>query len=250
MSRLKETALLAAILSISLLSCKKSDDVNPPVEHAPRLSVRLTEQYLQGSNIDSAWVTWKTDDQIQRIGMQLRKDSLIADIHQLKEGVGELKIHLFSNKKINNQYPTQWVLTKKINLRHASPASYAGPVSFFDSAWLPRVALKDGIGHKGTVGLRPEDPYFLIEDLQPALYSLTVDKGYWNTIGGISWGGGKTWTCAGECIRNRKTIEDESFFGDIPGRIGAKSWNHISIVILYEIDKNGGGWTLSLEYEP
>jgi hypothetical protein len=250
MSRLKETALLVAILSISFLSCKKSDDSNSPMEHTPLLSVRLNGQYLPAGSIDSAWVTWKTSDQVQRIRMLLRNDSLVADMHQFKEGAGQLKILLFSNKTINNQYQTQWLLTKNISLSYATPTSFAGPSSFFDNAWLPRVELKDAIGHKGIVGLRPEDPYFLIEDLQPALYSLTVDKDYWNTIGGVSWAGGKTWVCDGDCIKNRAGVEDDSFFEDMPGRIGSKSWNHISIVILYTMDKNGGGWILSLEYEP
>ena len=250
MSILKQTALLTAIFAILFLSCKKRGDINSPTEPAPLLSVHLNERYLDQGNVDSAWVIWKTSEIIQRIRMQLRHDSLIADMHQFKEGSGELEIQLFSNKKLDNQYRTQWVLTKKTSLNYATPPSYAGPFSFFDDAWLARAELKDGIGHKGTVGLRPEDAYFLIEDLQPDLYSLTVDKGFWQTIGGVSLAGRKIWTCDGECIKNRRRIEDESFFDDIPGSIGSKSWNHITIVVRYEIDENGGGWLLSLEYEP
>ena len=249
MIRLKQMALLTAILPMAFFSCKKSNGGNSPSPFRPLLPVSL-KSYLDPGSVDSAWATWKTSTQVQRSKMLIRHDSLIADLQPFTEGAGELKIQLFSNKKLNNQYKTQWVLTKNITLSYATPPSYAGPSSFFDDAWLPRVKLEDGIGHKATVGLRPEDPYFLIEDLEPHLYSLTVDKAFWNTIGGVSLGGEKIWTCNGDCIKDRKSVEDDSFFDDIPGRIGSRSWNHISIGIAYETDKNGGGWLLSLEYEP
>ena len=45
-------------------------------------------------------------------------------------------------------------------------------------------------------------------------------------------------------------VENTNYFDMIPGRIGARTWKHISIIILYQVNDNGEGWVLQLEFEP
>ncbi len=151
---------------------------------------------------------------------------------------------------MSNQYFTEWLFKKTISIEKTKAVSYTGPKTFFDTSWLPRVLLKDGIGHAALLGLRPEDPYFLVKDLQQNVVSLSVEKAYWQTKGGVQQVGGGVFTCKTGCVNGNGDVENFQFFHFLPNQIGARNWNHISLTVLYETDPNGGGWLLTLEHEP
>lgn len=212
------------------------------------LSVKLDGGYLEASQVDSAFASWlpapgNPVTVAQRVKMQVRYDSLVVRLDEFTEGKGTLTIQVYTHKKYYNQYRSQFISTRHFLLQHQQPRSYQGPQSFFDADWLPRVELKDGIGHEAVVALRPGDPYFLVKQPPHALYQLVVDRGYWKTKQGISFSGGAIWECKINCT----DIENTDFFTVLPGRIANKPWDHISITILFEIKADGEAWLLTLE---
>lgn len=237
--------LLAATLLVT--SCRKTANENNPAPPAKKFfSVKLNQAYMGSADVDSAFAYWKINGQKQRIRLSKSNDSLYTEMANFTEGTGELTVHVFSNKKYSNQYYGQWVSVKTVSLQKTNAASFNGPSSFYDADWFPRVHLKDAIGHEATIALRPDDAYFLVKDPNHALVKLTVDRGYWKTVGGIQLAGRDVWQCYSNCTGTANT----EFFKSLPGRIGTKPWNHISIVILFEVDEEGLGWIIDLEYEP
>ncbi len=243
MKRICVPVILACL--VSLTSCEK-DNLPPPQENKPgELSVKLQPDYLNAEQVDSAFIIWRINDQVHRERMVVRNDSLLYPLENLPEGQGELSIHIYSNKKYSRQYPGQWLLKKNIQLKRNNSLALEGPDSFFDSDWFPRVELSDAIGHVAVIALRPDDAYFMVKDPGHEIYSLAVDRGYWKTKGGIALAGRDIWRCQQSCTDR----SDEDFFKSLPGRIGDKPWNHISVYILFEINAGGEGWVLSLEHE-
>lgn len=240
------------ILSIAfcafLLSACSDKDLEPgqPVNPGPALlSVKLGSQYLSAAKVDSAIAIWKLNGQEQRFKMIVRNDSLITPMEPFQEGTGQLLIYVYSNIKYRNQYLGEFAFRKTVALQKTQGLSYNGPVSFNDAAWFPRVELKDGIGHRAVVALRPDDPYFMVEDPEwHNVYEYVVDRSYWKTVGGIQFVGGNTWECKNNCTG----VDNEEFFANLPARIGDRPWNHISIYILFSTDQNGG-WAINLEHE-
>ncbi|MBL7745572.1 MAG: hypothetical protein JNN00_19025 [Chitinophagaceae bacterium] len=236
--------IMLPVVLLVATACKK-DPAPPAPPSKALLSVKLDQPYLTTTQVDSAFAIWKTNGQEQRIKLIISNDSLLAETAVFNEGNGELTLHIYSNKKYRNQYPGEWVSHKNISIHKTKAVSYTGPASFYDAAWFPRVDLKDAIGHRAIIALRPDDAYFLVKDPGHALFKLVVARGYWNTTGGVHYIGGNTWECNTQCTG----VANEEFFSTLPQRIGNKAWNHISVTILFSTDGNGG-WLLTLEHEP
>jgi hypothetical protein len=240
------TSVLITVLMISFSACKKDKHNNPPAPvTTPILSVKLNQQYLAPGQVDSAFAIWKINGQQQRIKMAIRHDSLISEMKVFNEGNGELSLHIFSNKKYSNQHYGQWLSKKTLSLQKTKAISYNGPSSFYDVAWFPRVELADGIAHKAIVALRPDDAFFLVKHPGHAITKLVVERSYWKTIGGIQLAGTGIWECTGGCT----DVANDEYFRFLPGAIGTKPWNHLSIIVLFETTHNGEGWGLSLEHD-
>jgi hypothetical protein len=237
-------SLLFVSLLLASVGCKKNPEAVSPAK-SPVLSVQLTQAYLRGTQVDSAFVNWKTGSTQQRFKMEQRNDSLVVPMNAFIEGNGELTIHIFANKKYSNQYLGQWLLRKTVRLEKTKTTSYTGPASFFDTDWFPRVELKDAIGHEATIALRPDDAYFIVKDPGHPIQQLTVERSYWKTVGGIQLAGREIWQCSSNCTG----IANEEHFKTLPQRIGTKPWNHISIVVFFQVDDNSG-WIIDLEHEP
>lgn len=234
--------LLGLLLSFS--SCKK-DPIGPPQVVASVLSVKLHQTYLAAAHIDSAFATWKINGSEQKARLQLSGDSLKADINSWQEGNGTITLHIYANKKYSNQYLGQWVSVKQVSFQKHASLHFEGPQSFSDAAWLPRVYLKDQIGHEAVVALRPDDAYFFVKNPGHSFLRLTVDRAYWKTTGGVFLAGEMIWRCTQNCT----DVVEEDYFKALPQRIGNALWNHISIIILFETDINGGGSVLTLEQD-
>jgi hypothetical protein len=237
------TSILCVLVLFSSCRRDRHDVITVP---QPILSIKLSAPYLAQAQVDSAFAIWNVNNHQQRIRLTISHDSLIAPMNLFEEGNGKMTLHIFSNKKYSNQYYGQWVSRNMITLKKTTALSYNGPASFNDAAWLPRVELKDAIGHKAIVGLRPDDAFFVVKDPGHAITRLTVDRGYWKTVGGIAMAGRGIWECRANCT----DAVNEDYFSFLPGMIGTRPWNHISIAILFEVNDNGEGWMVSLEHEP
>lgn len=238
-------SIILSAFIFSINSCKKDKDPVSTPGPLPVLAVKLSPSYLAASQVDSAFAIWVTGTAQQRVKMEVRNDSLITPLSLLNEGNGELTIHLFTQKKYQNQYLGQWLLRKTVSLQKTKALSYSGPSSFNDADWLPRVKINDGVGHEAIVALRPDDAYFLVKDPGHPVAKLVVERSYWKTIGGVQAVGQKVWECTTGCMGQA----NEEFFRNFPAMIGTKPWNHISIIILFEINNNGQGWGISLEHD-
>lgn len=237
-------AAVVIILLSGIGGCKKD---SPDLHTGNKsLSIKLNETYLGAAQIDSAFALWKTKNGEQRIKFRTSNDSLLIDMDQFTEGEGELFFFIYSNKKYSNQYYGQWFAARNAVMLKTKNLNYQGPVSFYDAGWYPRVQLNDAIGHEAIIALRPDDAYFIVKNPGHTLTRLVVDRGYWKTVGGIQLAGRDVWECMANCTGKI----NNDFFKSLPGRIGNKPWNHISIAILFEINDNGEGWILSLEHEP
>jgi len=181
----------------------------------------------------------------QRVPLRISNDSLVADMGAFQPGRGFLTVKVFSNKKFQLQYLSDWNYSADAVIVKESSFSIQGPENFADPKWFPRVQLKDAIGHEATVALRPEDPYFEVKDSRHPLYKLVVDRTYWKTKGGINTIASATWE--GEV--GVRSVINTTFFKILPQQIGNRQWNHISIVVLFETNAMGEAWVLSLEHD-
>lgn len=242
-------AWLALILLLSFVSCRKDHEVVIPPQKG-HLSVNLAEQYLGAAQVDSAIATWTVGEEKNQVRMLVRNDSLIAELEQFREGNGTLIIQVFSNKKFGNQYKSQWLFQNATQINRKKDLGFEGPASFFDSGWKPRVDLTDAIGHRAIIGMRPDDAYFKIVGVGPEVKSLTVDKSYWKTTGGVQLAGQGIWKCSNACTDCSGNVENDEYFKMMPDHMKNAPWNHISLIVLYETNQTGMGWLLTLEFEP
>ena len=119
--------------------------------------------------------------------MNVSHDSLIVNMDLFREATGKMSIEIFSNKKFNNQYYSRWVLKKDASIQKEVSINFNGPSSFFDADWMPRVELTDYVGHDSVLGLRPDDSYFLIKNVQPDVLQLTLKKAIGNLAAEFKW---------------------------------------------------------------
>jgi hypothetical protein len=236
-------AFSMALAALLVTSCRKDKHEQPGPSSPALLVIKVDRPYLSIAQVDSAFATWTVNGQQQRIQLNKHNDSLSVPINRFQNGSGQLELHIFANKKYRNQYSSEFLFKKAVTIEGNTSIGFSGPASFLDPAWFPRVDLKDAIGHRAIVALRPEDPFFLIKSPGHATLEYTVDRGYWKTVGGIALAGRDVWTCNNACT----DVPNEQHFLSLPGRIGNKPWNHISIAILFVVDDIGGGWILDFE---
>jgi hypothetical protein len=234
-------AIAAILLSTG---CSKEDD-NIPAPANSLLSVKFNQNYLTNAEVDSAYALWNVNGLEQKIKLSISSSSLLAEMKQFNEGTGELTLQIFSNKKYYNSYKGEFTSKNTVTLQKNKAVSFNAPASFFDTAWMPRVLIKDGIGHSALLGLRPDDPFFIVKKPAHDYYRIAVDRGYWKTSGGIQLAGRDVWECNSDCT----DVENNDYFKTLPGRIGTKPWNHISVTILFQTNDSGEGWVLNLEHD-
>lgn len=232
----------AFLLLLISSSCKKDPVISKPITKT-LFTIKLDQQYFGSSGVDSAFVTWETNGLSQKILLEKSNDSLIAQMDQFNEGTGKLSLKVFSNKKFRNQYKTQFIGIRDASLQKTKAINFNGPTSLLDMDWKPRVELWDVIGHSAIIGVRPDDPYFLVKDVKAEVIKLTVDKSFWK---GLNMAGQGIFECRSGCSGN---IENSTAFSHLPGQIGSKEWNHIEIYVLYEKSLSGEGWVLSLTHD-
>lgn len=240
---MKSSFLSIAILLVLIFSsCKKDPVIIKPIAK-PLFSIKLDQQYLGSTGVDSAFVTWEANGQSQKVLLEKRNDSLIAQMDQFNEGTGKLSFQVLSNKKLRNQYKMQYIGSRDVSLQKTKAINFNGPTSLLDADWKPRVELWDVIGHSAIIGIRPDDPYFLVKDVKTEVIKLTVDKSFWK---GLNMAGQGIFECRSGCSGN---IENSTAFSHLPEQIGTKEWNHIEIYVLYEKNLSGEGWVLSLTHD-
>lgn len=238
---------IAFILLVT--ACKKENNPGIPTVPKNQLIVALNAQYMDGSKLDSALAVWNVNGRQTIVKMALGHDSLLADLDAFQEGDGHLTLQLYSTIKFENQYSSQWLQEKDLSLKHNRSVAFDGPSGFKDANWLPRVQLRDGIGHLAVVGLRPEDPFFQVINVPAGVLQLVVSREYWHTKSGPVKVGGGEFQCSGGCKNSEGDVINNTFFHFLPQQVGTKTWNHIEIVILYIEDKNGGGFVLSMTHD-
>lgn len=231
-----------------LSSCAKKPVCPEPRPELKALAVALDKNYLGAGLVDSAFALWETGTQQQRILLSKSNDSLVAGLKQFATGQGRLSLQLFTQIKFGTSNSSQWVYSKEATINPNRELIVAGPGSFQDAHWKPRVEIKDAVGHFAVVALRPDDPYFFVKDVADNLRKLVVGREYWRQGGGVFKVGGGEWQCSSNCRNSYGHVENSQFFSFLPDQIGNSSWNHIEITVLYQTDDWGGGPVLSLTH--
>ncbi|MBN9381854.1 MAG: hypothetical protein J0H74_13875 [Chitinophagaceae bacterium] len=241
--------ILAVAVCLGLCSSCKKDRVSPePGPGNRNISVELDRSYIGALLVDSAVAIWEISGQQTQVLLQKNGDTLHTDMQGFQPGNGTLTIKVFSKLKFGVSYLSQWVFSRQLTLSGKNGLVIAGPKSFSDEQWKPRVELKDGIGHFSVVALRPDDPYFFVKDVPDNLNKIVVARDYWKQGGGVFRIGGGEWQCTVNCRNGNGHIENREFFSFLPAQIGTASWNHIEITILYVEDEWGGGAVLSMTH--
>jgi hypothetical protein len=210
------------------------------------MAVNLDNLYIPSNRIDSAIATWNMGIHHQeiRLVMNIEQNKLTANLEKFMEGTGKLTITLFSQKRFGNHRSSEFVMEKDLAIDHKNSVAFSAPASFNDMSWSPRAVLADGIGHVAVVALRPDDPYFMVKGVPANLTKMVVYRSYWNTAGGGRLIAGREWECSTGCSNSNGNIENKQFFSFLPAAIGNSAWNHIEIVLKYEVPNN---WTYLLD---
>lgn len=242
---IRSFCLLALILFL-LGSCRKDKENTHTPEADTVLYLRFAGNYVQVNQVDSALLLWKEGSLEHQLKFTQRNDSLFIPIKDLPAGEREWEVLVFAQKRYANQYQGIWSTRQTLSLPGKQSIVLSAPASFTDAAWKPRVHLRDAIGHAATIALRPDDPYFLISPTTHNTLKYVLERTYWSTVGGPNAIASKIWECSNNCV----SLPNESFFTDFVQRIGSRTWNHISLVVVFETDPNGMAWILNLEWEP
>ncbi|RYZ19681.1 MAG: hypothetical protein EOO10_24050 [Chitinophagaceae bacterium] len=249
---MKPTAFVLPLLLGLLVfsSCRKDaqhDTQPPPVQVPAVLSINLNDFYMPANKIDSALAVWEVNGTRQQIELDAVENKLTANLETFIEGAGKMTLTLYTKIKFGNHTSSQWVLEKEMAVNHKTSTAFSAPGNFNDMLWSPRALLKDGVGHSAVVALRPDDPYFLVKDVPANFEKIVVYRGYWSTTGGVRLVSGREWECFTGCINANGSIENKEFFTFFPTSIGNKAWNHIEIVVVYELP-NGWAYLLDLNH--
>ena len=238
------------ILVVLFSSCKKDKEEAPAPAPQPDkdLTISLNAAYMPGSKIDSAIVSWEVNGETKTVKMQVAEDKLTAPLNAFTEGNGVLKLQLYSNLKFV-YFSSVWLQEKQLVLKHKEAVSLQGPSGFEDIQWLPRVLLHN-IYMKifATVGLRPSDPYFFVDDAEKNYNEIWISREYWKTRQGLQKVAGGVWECTSNCLNEKGDILNTDFFKFLPTQAGTKKWDHIEIVVRYLTDPAGGGYLLDMNY--
>ena len=235
-------AALSAAIPLLLLSCKK--EVLPVEPKNEKLGVVLNATYLGSALLDSALIHWSTTGQDTVIRAELIGEEVTVSSRGLKPGRGRLSIVMDTRKQFA-RFNSQWTFQKDILLEPGGHPFLAGPASFNDTAWLPRVRLYNEIMKvNALVGLHPRDPYFRILAANKLAHEIWVSREYWKTKGSLSKTGGGVWECRTGCINNDGDVVNTDFFAFLSGQIGNRKYDHIEVVIRYLEDAAGGGYSL------
>lgn len=236
------------VLVMLFSSCKKDKQETPAPQPDKDLTINLNAAYMPGNKIDSALVSWELSGQTKTVKMQVAGDKLTAPLSAFTEGEGVLKLQLYSNVKFV-YHSSLWLQEKRLVLKQKEAVNLDGPSGFEDIQWTPRVLLHN-IYMKifATVGLRPGDPYFFVNEAEKNYKEIWISREYWKTRQGLQKVAGGVWECKSNCLNEKGDILNTEFFKFLPNQAGTKKWDHIEIVIRYFTDPTGGGYLLDMNY--
>lgn len=232
-------------ITLFLSSCKKTASPAPDAQpiRAPRFEVLLQPYMIEV--LDSAFVQSESNGVSKRIQLNRSGDTLFCSIDSIARGEGSWSCTLYPHKL---EAGRRWLWTTEKQLLQNdghSLLSYKGPTCFTDSAWLPRLYIPDPVLNLTFIaGLRPSDPYFLLENVNPKWVDIEVYKEFYKTKGGISQVGTASFTCLNNCPLVNKKMENLNSFAGMPARIGDRKWDHIEISASFGDGNYRNGWSL------
>jgi hypothetical protein len=228
--------LLAAVFLVN--ACKKDSKADDISTGNAGLEVRLNNQYMPGSKIDSAIAIWETGGQAETEKMVLSSDILSVSLKKFTPGNGRLTIQLYTKTKLGN-HNLQWERRVDFSIEHSERIRMAGPANLEDLHWFPRIIMIDPpTGFTAIIALNPHDAYFLVKNIPPQWNKIELERGYYKIPGGAESVARGLWKCNNECTG---VIENRSFFEYLPLQIGNRPWRMVEIgVALYNNTQQPG----------
>lgn len=241
MIRIANLKLLAYLLLalLTFQSCNKDGATVVPAPADPDriLTVLLNPDYLPAEKIDSACLIWKnTDGSADSVLLDAINGNLQVSFDRLPDMETEYRLQLYTSLNLS-MHRLLWEKKFVATLVSQFAVNVAAPVELNDVNWLPRIMLNDQTGLLAFSGIRPTDPYFEVCKVHRSWQQITVDRSYWNTIGGVQHVAGGVWKGTG-VLDATGSYRNDNFFSFIPEQIGNQPWNHIEIIMLFTNDTN------------
>lgn len=217
---------------ILFIGCRKDQENDNSSMHRSFIKIRLNENYLDAGKIDSVVGNWSISTATQRVSFQIKSGYLQASTDNLMEGSGTLKLQLYTRNKVDT-LDLQWERSINWNFQRGKAIEITGPASLKDRTWQPRVIFKDArLKLYAVIALWPDDPYFELRSADPKWKYLTVDRRYYDVLGGTKIGGG-VWLCPEGCYDSERKIINDDYFKFLPGQIGNSSWKIAEIHVRF-----------------
>lgn len=243
-----KTGLLTFLMAVTLLACKK-DTIEPePIpDHDKKYINVVLHPYLQPSEVDSAIAKWRVGGVEKVVKLALRTDSLYADVQSFASGAGTLTVQIYSNKKLA-QKSLQYGRAVNLNLQHTHNVRINGPENFQDQNWKPRIIFKlresNHLHITAIVAIRPEDPYFEFQKIDPAWrHRILLERVYYK-LGPphsvIAEGG---WDCTNNCPGGSGDYINTTHFQFLAQQANNRSWDRVEFLLRFYSAPNNAAET-------
>ena len=232
-------SLLVVVISFGFIACNKDKEDEPistPGNSNFFVSVLLNPEYAPAEKVDSAFISWEQDGKQDSVKFEVLNGDLKVPFSLLPQQEKSFRISLLTSIKIG-QRKLLWEKKFTTSLAQKNALNIAAPFDINDVNWLPRVILNDQSGLVAFSGLRPADPFFHIHKIGKEWHSITVDRSYWNTVGGVQKVAGAIWQ-GNNVLNPGGSYTNESFFSSFPAKIGTTAWNHLELIMLFATADN------------
>jgi hypothetical protein len=235
---MKFSVLTIVLLAATMVACKKDPVTTQPGPNPARKIKLLLNDYVSVDKIDSALVNWNLNGAGHRLKLMPDAYDMSASIADLVAGNGKLTIQIFSKNKLDNK-SLQYERVVNLGLQPDTAVIVTGPNLFEDLNWNPRIIFN----HRGpyammkvtaVVGIRPNDPYFELIDINAAWRSrIVVERAYYDTADLTTPVAVGTWDCQQGCTDSSGNYKNETFFSFLPQQIGNRIWQRAQFFIRF-----------------
>ncbi len=226
------------LVAATMVACRKDTVSSQPQLNPVKKIKVLLNDYVSADKIDSAIVNWNLNGADHRLKLQPDGYDMSANTTGLVPGSGKLTIQIFSKNKMDNK-SLQYERVVNVALQPNTAVTVTGPNLFDDLNWNPRIIFN----HRGpyammkvtaVVGIRPDDPYFELIDINDAWRSrIVVERAYYDTAHLSAPVATGTWNCQQSCTDAAGHYKDSTFFSFLPQLINNRTWNRVQFLVRF-----------------
>lgn len=235
---MKLSVLVFTLLATTMVACKKDPVITQPGTNPMKKVKLLLNDYVSVNKIDSAIVNWNLNGAGHRLKLMPEDYDMTASIADFVPGNGKMTIQIFSKNKLDNK-SLQYERVVNLALQPNTAVTITGPNLFEDLNWNPRIIFN----HRGpyammkvtaVLGIRPNDPYFELIDINAAWRSrIVVERAYYDTANQTNPVAVGTWDCQQGCTDLYGNYKNQTFFSFLPQQIGNRIWQRAQFFVRF-----------------